>query len=351
LIEATSKYYYTILELLNAGKEDHESETSSTSTRPAAGMPAADKDSSWIVYTKTAENPDTEQPAVAELQPKVIEFDELTGKPKNTQHSRVVQHEKGKTEQKSKTSLPWRDWMQSSSAETQSRKSCEMGLALAVLHMLHADCVAVKQPIDVEIGEDKKPRVVATRDVEEGTLQLPPCIPKTNKLFDNSVHPYRACITVTRQPTLGQNDAVASKTLYANPEWKAPESVVEQGVTTWKYNDSDFSMHPFWAVRRLTVAQQAKEHLPENCEIITAQYATTTVGTFNDDTISHSHRVNVSVLRNKVPLKQGDELIIHLADKTVSAKRTTETWKTDVAKADKRQKSTTQKCTTSSKEV
>ena len=276
---------------------------------------------------------------------------ELTGKPINTQDSREVLEEIRMTDLKSETNPPWRDWMKSTMSRAMGRKESEMGLALAVLHMLHAECVATAQPIDVEIGEDKKQRVVVSADVEECALQLPPCIPKASKLFDNSVHPNRACITIVRTRRSDQNDAVASRTFYINPEWKLPESEVNQGVTVWKYNRDDVSMHPFWAVRRLTNAQQTKEGRPANCEITTLMYATTVVGTFSKDSISHSHRVDVSVLRNTVKLKQGDELILHVADKAVSAKRTTETWRTNVVKADKKQKSTTQKCATQSKEV
>ena len=67
--------------------------------------------------------------------------------------------------------------------------------AVTVLHGLHSMVDLSDQEVDVT-QEDGHISVVARTAISEKTLSLPPCVPRTPKVYDKSEHPYMAHIQV-----------------------------------------------------------------------------------------------------------------------------------------------------------
>ena len=133
-------------------------------------------------------------------------------------------------------------------------------------------------------------------------------------------------------------DAGQSVELYMTPEWKCPTEVEGAAALKqpWKFHGNE-SMYPFWAVRRTTAVQLAKdnerakpgEEQRFNCtleeEIVTniimgGRVATTT------------RMITLPYLTNSEEVQAGKELLLEIAVKTSTSKPPPSlTWK-DVAK-------------------
>ena len=125
-------------------------------------------------------------------------------------------------------------------------------------------------------------------------IKLPPCIPKQSRIFKQSEHPYKVEITIAmststtllpddasdpsdmttvsyflhpelKLPTLSEADTTATDT--ADSKGGDPGPACTDGGETdeaavadaWEWADKcDESIHPFWAVRRMTKKQLAE---------------------------------------------------------------------------------------------
>ena len=119
-------------------------------------------------------------------------------------------------------------------------------------------------------------------------------------------------------------------------------------------------MHPFWAVRRMTIDQLMKEiamaakgsvkRLPPrfNCKLETHQFSCVTHGVVQGQSVKTSRLHDVPFLVNMVALEEGEELILELTvkKKDKEAKAKARTWKTAVADDDKKQESANKKAKT-----
>ena len=106
-------------------------------------------------------------------------------------------------------------------------------------------------------------------------------------------------------------------TFYVHPEWKTPKHNTEGCNWYWTGEET---MHPFWAVRRLTQQELKKEEasrgpgqlpLRFNCELVEKEISNVTVLTMPE--VSNRTRVvSVQWLTNSVPLVENEELILEI---------------------------------------
>ena len=140
-----------------------------------------------------------------------------------------------------------------------------------VLHALHTRGRDDQAPIDVSIDLTKNRKVVkSSEDLPAGTLALSPCVPKTSSVLDKSVHPHRVPIVVSEKPAVADGTPPGTRlsakspretkrtVYYVHPEYKMPEEskdklddAVKSNVRAWEFT-GDETLHPFWAVERLT---------------------------------------------------------------------------------------------------
>ena len=146
-----------------------------------------------------------------------------------------------------------------------------------------------------------------------------------------------------------QGPAVGSRTrnaYFVHPEWVMPE--LEHGAdgVEWKWASS-VTMHPFWAIRRLSQDQlnaKTKDGPPAspeafNCELTERQFSVCNVGRFGGGSLSLTVFVEIQLMTNFVEIKRGQELLFEVTKKD-AAKRKAFTWKEDARKPRKEPKAT-----------
>ena len=209
--------------------------------------------------------------------------------------------------------------------------------------------------------------VTATRKVEPGEIMIPACVPKQSKVgVKNSVHPHAVEVTSrVLEPTpeaivVAEDDErkyVRSATFSLHPEFKIPKrqrlAQEAKGDASDDASDDsavadewiwgplgDESMHPFWAVRRMTSEQLMKEiamvakgsvkRLPPrfNCELQKHQLSCVTTGVVKDQSVGTTRLHEVPFLVNMVSMEEGEELILELNVKKKETKSIKRTWKT-----------------------
>ena len=183
---------------------------------------------------------------------------------------------------------------------------------------------------------------------------------KSSKSYKSSEHPHRLPITLTRRvkqadvvtppPSQGgsTDTAVAvaplgdvEQTYYVHPEWKTPKATLPDAferecgaVTEWVWTGEE-TMHPFWAVRRLSSIQLSQlvsttptgQLAPRfNCEIKVVQISNVNIASMRDKVMNRTRIFDVPFLTNSVSLTEGEELIMEIQKKretAVTAKRAT----------------------------
>ena len=341
MLEATAKYYWQLKRHVEA------SGTAWTVDEGGRRCP----DQQWMQYPDDDEVPELKlkgKAAVAdkpeELKPRVLQFDKGTGRLLNSQDSREISTDR--TEGKV-IEVPWRDWMESKTSMSMTTQESGMAQALSVLSMLHHANVTLKQHVNVILTGGKL-TVVATEDILAQQMNLPPCVPRSCKVHKDSTHPMRARMTVRMKSVEGGTvcrDAPEAHNYFVNPEWKLP---VEGDEGLWEFQGEE-TLHPFWAVRRLSIQQQRKEKIQAvNCEITHKAYTAVIVGEDGDaSTVSYSYEVGVPFITNSIDIKSGQELILEIAEKAITKR--VEFWKTDTLKASKKQKTKPKKEDTTEK--
>ena len=91
--------------------------------------------------------------------------------------------------------MPWREWL-GGCGSTMGNKQADMASAVAALHCVHTEFRVANQPVEVWLVEGRT-RVTATSNVTAGELMLPPCNPHKMYLYETSVHPFAAEITMS----------------------------------------------------------------------------------------------------------------------------------------------------------
>ena len=234
-------------------------------------------------------------------------------------------------------------------------------------------------------------------------IQLPACIPLQSKLHRRTDHPFAAEITIRvmknhwpRGMHAGQEEEEEQQAttvkqrevaLFALPEFKAPkreegndgassgaaaaetkkkedaaaagtQSPGDPSVTSnpalpsdptlppymcdenWNWEDGPYTMHPFWAVRRLTDKQLARavaehEERPKgttkprfNCSIVRHSLSNVSTGMCpNDNYVNTVRIIEVPFLTNFLAVEDGEELIMQVGEKKETPRARDRTWR------------------------
>jgi hypothetical protein len=289
--------------------------------------------------------------------PVVIQRDERTGEPMNTQ----VEFPSPGKQDVSDEKVPWRQW-KTTIGEQLGVATAQKAMAVVCLQSLHVNYPVDKEPIEVwKSSSTQGHYVLATREVKHNEIMLPPCVPKDYKVLENSVHPYKVQIQVSLAPPCDPScqTSIPEKTVayYLNPEFTAPKAkkakaaVVEkdakaadgvakgsddvavaneEGPTPvedeWEWGPlGEETMHPFWVVRRLTQKQLVRENekadaksgrraLRFNCELTQHIMTNATIGAMKTSSLNATMKLQVPFLTNKIDLEENEELILEIME-------------------------------------
>ena len=118
-------------------------------------------------------------------------------------------------------------------------------------------------------------------------------------------------------------------------------SGADASTHAWQWK-GDESLHPFWAIPRLSADDLRKEnatkggHRTFNVVMQEKQYNVVTVGDLKGRSVSITWSVSVPMVTNTEGIASGQELLLEAAAKpAVATKRKAASWKDDVAVAAK----------------
>ena len=215
--------------------------------------------------------------------------------------------------------------------------------------------------VEVQMMSDAgKIYLVAGANMPAKSLMLPACS-KGFKVHDVlNEHPMAVRVSVAlskgtcddkppgpkaSQKSLGTHPPVDYLLL---PELKVPTAVAAkpgegegEGKLLYSKDDSE-SMHPFWAVRRITNAKLQEErqailldiqrtgerkNVPEfNCEIVTKVHPAMCIASLGEKPVSSTRFVSVPFMTNVKDVVKGEELICELTAIAKPKKATKRTW-------------------------
>ena len=366
--QASKKQKVSIKTLQNALREsthEYATQLGVQKTHVPATMP-------WIDFT--GDTPATEAAVAAGTKlcsaAEIIVFDEKSGAVQNQQRA-FEEVKKQKT--KENYGLPWREWL--SDKSLMGATDADKGAVVTALHALHERFKISDQKIDVVLV-DGQVRVVATEAVQVGEVLLPPCVLKPARIVEvtDHLHAVKLTVTVTRatdeektkkeeeeeeeeaqkkkkkqeeaQKKNGTNVAdkqketsavLRTKEFFVLPEFKHPKkkestavadstkAAVADPVWMWGEGGED-SMHPFWAVRRMTAAQLKLEQINPvdgkptirfNCEMTTRTMNAVCIGAGlgTDTSVTRTRVIEAPFLSNSHDIVKGEELVLEVKEK------------------------------------
>ena len=295
-------------------------------------------------------------PGGYESAPSVINFDEATGDQLNRQMSFALPTASKCV--KATVKLPWREWRMGPGVLT-GQNDADKAAAVAALHSLHEGVAVDVLPIEIWDGPNGA-MVTATTKVKPNAIMLPPGVLKQGKVLDRSEHPYAVRVLMKAVRPVGQagedhedGKILRVRTYFANPEFKAPKAIPPQSrkgdappEPEWEWQSGDHTMSPFWAVRRLTAKQLAREvglttpgkARPRfNCDM--EVYTVTSVSIAVACAPPNCTRIyEVPFLVNTHELAEGEELILEVQQRQPKEKDDI-TWKQLAQHEDKARKS------------
>ena len=247
--------------------------------------------------------------------------------------------------------MPWRLWRQSLATEEESG-ACDLGsdeadqsAAVAVLHTLHEDYDVTKQSVEVW-KTDFGPYVVASTQSEAKSILLPPCVPRQSTVHRQSEHPCAVHVITkvmrsteqTVQP--GGDNILRQREHSLLPEFTSPEldkdpKTAVAGVDPqWVWRGRE-TMHPFWAVRRMTAKQMSvaqdkfandTQQCPTskwrprfNCSLETQTLSCVCIAIVGTQALNRTRILEVPFLANTVMVENGEELILQIGEKEKKA--------------------------------
>jgi hypothetical protein len=227
--------------------------------------------------------------------------------------------------------------------------------------------------------------VVAKEYAFTDAILLPACVPKQSKVHERTEHPHAVQLTVSVLKRVGEAEKSTTqrtKTLWLTPEFQAPRrndvkpavapavadgvdggpAVAEGGDATtavavmddWVWNEhGDDTMHPFWAVRRMTEKMLIQEkaeleakplghglQIPRfNCEIHMMTLSQTNMGLADKKLMNQTRLFEAPFLTNTTPLEKGEELILKITEKVTNKPDKKRNWRDAANEADKKKKS------------
>ena len=126
-----------------------------------------------------------------------------------------------------------------------------------------------------------------------------------------------------------------STTYYVTPEWKMPKDKTEvdpdaeanalDDMIAWEFA-GDETLHPFWAVLRLSPQELAKkvgagERCEFNMDLEVKSFQVVVAGWLSENVKGLCTQVEVPMMVNSKALKAGTELILSIAPKKEACKR------------------------------
>ena len=359
------------------------------------------------LLVQTSHNESAKPTATGEpVKARVIEFDEKSGAQLCRQ--KEFELEKKTTEKPDPITLPFRSWRRSPMCIEMGRGEGECSAAVSVLSALHNFYAVEDEPIDIMIEGTKIYVVASQDIESDKILLPPcvPKQSKLHKIAEHPhravitiqtrCSPYKiveanasanvdAKETSTESPTMVASAAVAESDAattvpesdsseqqvatqteekgkvgmanaeglrtrwYAVPEFKGPADVrtpsdLELGVPPrWQWSEN-VTMHPFWAVRRLTASQLAKEQLalpvgkakPHfNCELTEKTITDVSLCALHGARMNTTRIVTIQCLTNTQPLRKGEELLLEIQEQQLKDAPRKRTWK-DIQKNKKK---------------
>ena len=321
-------------------------------------------DSEWISFKKDAKaadttptTPMTTPPHTVDSAPCVVTFDEATGVVLNQQR----QFEKTTDKKTGRVNVPWREWRNDHGGKDIANGAADKACAIKVLHCIHERFAVDKEPINVwQLNGHNS--VTAIHKTRIRGIMIPPCIPKQRGVLDTSVHPHTVPIKVCVRNVLDDPgdhttpDILRESTYFVNPEFRPPPqaptavaacvatasmgaATAPAAVAEWAWGkNSDWSMSPFWAVRRTSPSVLAKEvaqcipgskkRPPRfNCTLEDTTLTDVFIGVIGSacTPCNLTRTVDVPILVNFVEVASDEELILEIADKIETKKA--RTWK------------------------
>ena len=294
----------------------------------------------WIAWG--ADKADAEvKPAVAvtpNVAPVVIEYDEVTGLPKNRQ----VDFSDVQKTRRTPIVLPWREWLDGAGG-TMGELQADCATAVAGLHAVHAQVNVSAQPIDVH-KLDGHCFVIANAKVNAGTIVLPPVVPKASKVLPISTHPHaiRLSIAVKRvcekdETDSSDNTTARQRYVFVNPEFSPPIEAMgspavagQDAAIEWQWNPKGTeTMCPFWAVHRMTRKQLQAATTADctylervgvrrrfNCELRPHVMTCINIGMtiLGQGPVNMTRTLEVPFLVNTIELEDGEQLFLEIQE-------------------------------------
>ena len=347
----------------------------------------------WICFAAVAAEKEKELDAVgqqaagqqpakkAKLMPTIIEFDATTGKPVNKQETRL-QGEEGAESTLAPQKLPWSHWAKSTVSKIDSLEEAEKAAIMLALQALSHSTSAVAETGVLEMWwspKTKRKFVTVTKKLEAKSLELSPCLPKSqSRIFKESTHPERIMIRVVQKKPVVVPAREA--TYYLQPEFKMPVDKTDlahdmatrasashvdaavAGEGAGKANVAavaaavaaeapgalaadtrifefmgDEVLSPYWAVVRLAQGELRHANKVEDTPIMfnmeekEKEYNVVTVCSVAKESHSITFGVRVPLLTNPSELQTGAKLAMEVASKHKTKPKRELDWKADVA--------------------
>ena len=329
--------------------------------------PAAAQKSDWITTVDlldqtavAAGNPQGTPTSLEETQAKVevLKFDQKTGAMLNKQVEFTVADGTGKA---APIQLPWKSWHEEQ--QNMALDDADKAAVVTTLENIHRLWDISGVNVAILLNESNKTSVTAVAAMQPKALMLPPCVPKQRKVYDvTNEHPMALQVSVSLALKNGDDpcgQAVDKGTPPSRmchwllcPEFKAPtlaptavaaDAGGELDEPEWIYSrDQSESLHPFWAVRRLTDIELQKEkdevrdkmkktgaslRMPEfNCELVSHTHTVCHIASFDGQNMSSTRFISLPCISNVRALEAGEELILRHVPRAKVKKEKKRTW-------------------------
>ena len=338
-----------------------------------------DRTCPWIDFSKVRQTAvaaaPKEEPVIQA--PVVIRFDETTGEQLNEQED--LPEEDNKAEQPP-VKLPWREWVEKNA--NKGVVEADKASAVAALHVLYDHFDHEEVLVDVWRPHNGGAVYVTTPAVaEKNEISIPPFSLHQSKVFEKTENPHAIKIVEKVMRNTAQRETAISMvrlehewpadselseeqkkqlleesekkmpsvwretSFYLVPEFTFPKEEEKPAVADpatssepkWNWQGNE-TMNPFWAVRRLTQQQLAREAgvwTPEtgkprprfNCELETQSLSVVTLAAVRNKAVNRTKMLDVPFLTNSVTLVENEELILEVEPPKKEQKAKKRTWR------------------------
>ena len=289
---------------------------------------------------------DKDKEGAAESKPRVITFNPETGAPENEQATVEKETKKGEW-----MPLPMCEWLTGPTTRTMGKKESYMGAVVQALrekHMGACECADTHMETDtadsllvaiMQHTTSNQLKVITRAAVAARKLELWPCVPKANKVYETSVHPDKVLVQVWQKNAEEQDKS----SFYLNPEATFPEGYTafdvqrsEPTQRAWKWTGKE-TMHPYWCVTKLTDDDLVKRNVGAKEETPKLRFnLTTSRRKINMVKCGRVFTISIPVMTNAVDLEEGEALVMEV-QKKAKKEKAPEDWRTQQRKRQKKE--------------